>query len=147
MTTPPPVVVAQQAVKQLDLPSNGIEMAPPTTSPQLVNVSTWLWLDPATWKPYTATASIAGVSATATATPQKVVWNIGDGNTVTCDNQHPLRPVATECHDNLLLHLVGTVQHADRRRLPSDGDDRVASHVDCRRRRWWRQPRPRPWSG
>ena len=85
VTAPPPVVVAQQATKQLDLPSTGIEMAPPTTSPQLVNVSTWLWLDPATWKPYTATASIAGVAATATATPQKVVWNMGDGNTVTCD--------------------------------------------------------------
>jgi hypothetical protein len=85
VTTPPPVVIAQQAVKQLDLPSIGIEMAPPTTSPQLVNVSTWLWLDPATWKPYAATASIAGVAATATATPEKVVWNMGDGHSVTCD--------------------------------------------------------------
>lgn len=85
VTTPPPVVVAQQAVKQLDLPTTTINMAPPITSPQLVNVSTWLWLDSATWKPYTATASIAGVAATATATPQKVVWNMGDGNTVTCD--------------------------------------------------------------
>ena len=99
VTAPPPVIVAQQATKQLDLPSTGIEMAPPTTSPQLVNVSTWLWLNPATWKPYTATASIDGVSATATATPQKVVWNMGDGNTVTCDGPgtpyDPSQPNAT----------------------------------------------------
>jgi uncharacterized Zn-finger protein len=99
VTTPPPVVVAQQAVKQIDLPSTGIEMAPPTTSPQLVNVSTWLWLDAATWKTYTATASIAGVSATATATPEKVIWNMGDGNAVTCDGPgtpyDPSQPNAT----------------------------------------------------
>lgn len=85
VTAPPPVVVAQQAEKQLDLPSITIDMAPPPASPQLVNVSTWLWLDPTGWKPYTATAAIDGVAATAIATPEKVVWNMGDGNTITCD--------------------------------------------------------------
>jgi hypothetical protein len=102
VAAPPPVVVAQQATKQLNLPSNGIEMAPPTTSPELVNVSTWLWLNAATWKPYTATASIAGVAATATATPQNVIWNMGDGHTVTCDGPgspyDPSQPNAsTDC--------------------------------------------------
>jgi hypothetical protein len=44
-----PAALAQQAVSQLPLGSPSIEMAPPTTSEQLVNVSTWLWLNPAAW--------------------------------------------------------------------------------------------------
>jgi hypothetical protein len=99
VTAPPPVVVAQQAEKQLDLPAITIDMAPPPTSPQLVNVSTWLWLDPVAWKPYSATAAIDGVAATATATPEKVVWNMGDGSTITCDGPgtpyDPAEPNAT----------------------------------------------------
>jgi hypothetical protein len=99
---PSPAVVALQAEKQLELPATTIEMAPPSTSPQLVNVSVWLWQDAATWKTYTATASIDGVSATATATPEEVVWNMGDGHTVTCDGPGtPYNPsdlnAATSC--------------------------------------------------
>ena len=96
---PSPVVVALQAEKQLTLPATTIEMAPPAATAQLVNVSSWLWLNPATWKPYTATASIDGVSATATATPEQVVWNMGDGSTVTCHGPgtpyDPSQPNAT----------------------------------------------------
>jgi hypothetical protein len=96
---PNPVAVALQAEKQLTLPATTIEMAPPAATAQLVNVSSWLWLNPATWKPYTATASIGGVSATATATPEQVVWNMGDGNSVTCDGPgtpyDPSQPNAT----------------------------------------------------
>jgi hypothetical protein len=84
---PPPVpgVVALQAERQLQLPSATIEMAPPARAFELVNLSTWLWLNPAIWKPYSATASIDGVAATATATPEKVLWNMGNGAIVTCD--------------------------------------------------------------
>ena len=62
-----------------------IEMAPPAAATQLVNLSSWIWLSAQTWKTYTATASIDGVSASATATPEEVVWNMGDGDSVTCD--------------------------------------------------------------
>jgi hypothetical protein len=93
------MAIALQAEKQLTLPATTIEMAPPAATAQLVNVSSWLWLDPATWKPYTATASIDGVSATATATPEEVVWNMGDGNSVTCHGPgtpyDPSQPNAT----------------------------------------------------
>jgi hypothetical protein len=82
---PPPAAVALQAEKQVPLGSPTIETAPPLTSEQLVNVGGWLWIDPAGWKPLQATATIAGVSASATATPQKVVWSTGDGTTLTCD--------------------------------------------------------------
>ena len=80
-----PAVVAEQAVKQLAFGSPSIEMAPPNGSPQLVSVATWLWLDSGTWQTLTATANAGTVTATATATPSKVVWDMGDGDSVTCD--------------------------------------------------------------
>jgi hypothetical protein len=79
-----PVVVALQAVRQLGLGSPTIEMAPPTGHPQLVGVATWLWIDPGAWKMLTASASAGPVTTTATAVPTKVVWDMGDGDTVTC---------------------------------------------------------------
>ena len=36
--------------RKLPLGSPSIEMAPPATSEQLVNVSTWLWINPAAWQ-------------------------------------------------------------------------------------------------
>jgi hypothetical protein len=80
-----PVVVAQQAVKQLGFVSPTIEMAPPDGSPQLVGVASWLWLAPGAWQTLTASASAGPVTTTATATPSKVVWDMGNGDTVTCD--------------------------------------------------------------
>jgi hypothetical protein len=80
-----PVAVAEQAVKQLGLASPTIEMAPPDGSPQLVGVATWLWINAGAWKTLTASATAGPVTTTATATPTKVVWDMGDGQSVTCD--------------------------------------------------------------
>ena len=80
-----PAVLAQQAESQLPLPAPSIEMAPPANRDQLVNVSSWLWIDAAAWRPMSATAAAGPVSATATAAPTEVVWNMGDGHSVTCD--------------------------------------------------------------
>ena len=94
-----PVVVAQQAVKQLLLASPTIEMAPPSGSPQLVGVATWMWVNPGAWQTLSASATAGTVTTTATATPSKVVWNMGDGATVTCDGPgtaySPAAPNAT----------------------------------------------------
>jgi hypothetical protein len=79
------VVVAQQAASQLAFGSPTIEMAPPDGDPQLLGVATWLWIDPGAWRTLTATANAGTVTATATAMPSKVVWDMGDGNQVTCD--------------------------------------------------------------
>ena len=79
-----PMVVALQAVRRLGLGSPTIEMAPPTGDPQLVGVATWLWIDPGAWKAVSASASAGPVTTTATATPSKVVWDMGDGASVTC---------------------------------------------------------------
>ena len=80
-----PVVLAQQAVNQLGFGSPTIEMAPPSGSAQLVGVATWLWIDPGGWRTLSASASAGTVTTTAQATPSKVVWDMGDGHSVTCD--------------------------------------------------------------
>jgi hypothetical protein len=79
------VALAQQAVKQLGFASPTIEMSPPEGSPQLVGVATWLWIAPAAWQTLTASATAGPVTTTATAVPSKVVWDMGDGDSVTCD--------------------------------------------------------------
>ncbi len=80
-----PVTVALQAARQLALSSPSIEMAPPPGHPQLVGVATWLWIAPPAWQTLSASASVGPVTTTATAVPAKVVWDMGDGWTVTCD--------------------------------------------------------------
>lgn len=80
-----PAALAEQAVSKLGLASPTIEMSPPAGSPQLVGVATWMWIDPSAWRTLTASASAGPVTSTATAMPSKVVWNMGDGDTVTCN--------------------------------------------------------------
>jgi len=82
--TPPtvsPEQVAQMARKQLRLPAPAITASPSGT--QLVHLPTWLWLSSG-WTDAVATASVPGVSVTATATPVTVRWSMGDGTIVTC---------------------------------------------------------------
>ncbi|MFI7679533.1 hypothetical protein [Actinophytocola sp. NPDC049390] len=48
-----------------------------------MQLPTWLWLADG-WETVTATASVPGVSVTATAKPELVTWLMGDGAIVTC---------------------------------------------------------------
>jgi hypothetical protein len=106
-TAAPPValnvgLLALQAESKLPLASPTIETAPPSGTPQLVGVPTWLWIDSGPWQDMSATATAGMVVATATAIPAKVVWNMGDGNQVTCDGPgtvyDPSTPnAATDC--------------------------------------------------
>ena len=72
-----PVVVAHQAYTQLKPPPPVVAMSP--SSFQVVGVPTWLWIDAAGWTARSTTASVPGVTVTATATPVSVVWDLGDG--------------------------------------------------------------------
>jgi hypothetical protein len=83
-TTPPvtPEAVAWRAVSQLMLPDVVVRLNP--AGDQLVNLPTWLTVDASSWRAQSATASVPGVSVTATATPMKAVWSMGDGATVVC---------------------------------------------------------------
>ena len=75
--------VARQAESRLAFALPTASMAPPPNS-VVVNFPTWLWVAPSAWHTLSATAAAGGVSATATAEPARVVWNMGDGNSVIC---------------------------------------------------------------
>jgi hypothetical protein len=77
-----PAVLARQAYNQLALPSPAIRVSP--TGEQLVNLPSWLWLDPSSWGDRSASAAVPGVSVTARARPGTVSWSMGDGTTVSC---------------------------------------------------------------
>ncbi len=70
---------------------------------QLVGLQSWLWVD-TPWAPAEASASVSGVTATVTATPEVVVWDTGDGHVVTCrdpgsryDTTEPPAPRSSTC--------------------------------------------------
>ena len=62
----------------------------PVTSPgidvdQITGLPTWLWLDPGSFAELSARAAIPGFWVEVTARPQRVTWDMGDGETVVCD--------------------------------------------------------------
>ena len=77
-----PVEVALSAERTITLPDPSPSTDPAGTA--VVNLPTWLRIDPSIWHPHSATATIGTVSATAVATPVSVTWSMGDGATVTC---------------------------------------------------------------
>lgn len=77
--------LAEQARSQLRLPSPRIVANP--AGAQLVNLPTWLWVDPASWGTRSATAQVPGVLVTAVARPTSVSWAMGDGTSVSCPGQ------------------------------------------------------------
>lgn len=74
-----PVALAQQAIRYSPLPAPALGMSPSSDRDQLVNVPTWLWINPAAWQPVSASASAGGVTVTTSAKPLRVVWDPGDG--------------------------------------------------------------------
>lgn len=74
---------AEAALADLDLPGPAIATSPAPGTEHLVGLPTWLWLED--WSPRSASAALAGVSATVTVEPTAVRWDTGDGATVTCD--------------------------------------------------------------
>src|SRR5437588_771114 len=66
-------------------PPPTVNLNPAATQDQLVELPTWLWIDPNQWRPVSATATAGPVSSTVTATPKHVVWKMGDGFSVICN--------------------------------------------------------------
>ncbi len=53
----------------------------------MIGMPTWMWVSNRadnTWGPITREATAAGFTVTATAKVVKIVWNMGDGSSVTC---------------------------------------------------------------
>lgn len=58
-------------------------------SKSYVGVPIWMWVEnpqPLTFGPYTETATLGGITITATAQVTSIIWNMGDGNSVGCAN-------------------------------------------------------------
>jgi hypothetical protein len=92
---PAPAVLAAQAINRIGIRGPEIGVAPSTGGSGLVGLPVWLWtaVTPTTWGPASATAAVPGLSVTATARAERIVWDMGDGHSVTCDNPGtPYRP-------------------------------------------------------
>lgn len=82
-----PAVLAQQAIGSMTLRAPEIKLAPPPESMSgLVGLPVWMWVEPGsdTTGPVRASASAGGVTVNAVAQVSQVLWDMGDGNTVTC---------------------------------------------------------------
>ncbi|MGI8663983.1 MAG: hypothetical protein ACR2LQ_12365 [Acidimicrobiales bacterium] len=75
-----PATLAQYAERALPLLYPAPSTAPPNDTPQLVGVSTWLWIDEQDFREVDASISIANLSVTARAHPTRVIWVMGDGS-------------------------------------------------------------------
>jgi hypothetical protein len=84
----PAEALAARALSQITLPTPTPSTAPPRNIVGLVGIATWLWIEPSQWTALSATAAAGGISVTATATPVRTVWDLGEG--------HGRRPVT--CH-------------------------------------------------
>ncbi|WP_159401121.1 ATP/GTP-binding protein [Streptomyces sp. NRRL B-24484] len=93
-TTPPPgyggmvdpAVIAQNMVSRMGLTGADIGTAPKQGGTSLVGLPVWLWNNTSatTWGPNSASASAGGVTVTATARVDRIIWSTGDGTSVTC---------------------------------------------------------------
>lgn len=82
-----PRTLAQEAIASMTLRAPEIGMAPPPGSASgLVGLPVWMWVERGadTTGPARASASAGGVTVTAVAQVSQVLWDMGDGNAVTC---------------------------------------------------------------
>ncbi|MFL1376781.1 hypothetical protein [Nocardiopsis protaetiae] len=80
-----PRTVAEQARATMTLPSPNPTASPGFDADTVVGFPVWLWADPASWEPVSATAEVSAGSVTVTATPDRATWHLGDGTTLTCE--------------------------------------------------------------
>lgn len=85
---PDPAVLAQRAIAALEVSAPPIQMSPPPGSEgATIGFPVWMWLEPGVEStgPITESVSAGGITVTATATLGRVVWDMGDGTTVSCE--------------------------------------------------------------
>jgi len=82
-----PVTVAYRAVAMMRLAPPLVKTAPGVGQVGLVNMPVWLWVDKTenTWGPIERSASVPGLTVTATAHVKAINWSMGDGNTIRCE--------------------------------------------------------------
>ena len=97
--TPAPATLARIAMERMDLhaPNIGLWPHPLEELPNGYNYvgwNNWMWIKnptPNTWGPITKTVTQSGHSITATAAVTHLTWEMGNGDTKTCDKgiEHP----------------------------------------------------------
>jgi hypothetical protein len=85
---PTPAQVAAEALAELTVYGPQIGTAPQATGHGLVGLPVWLWTDrnADTWGPIKVSKTDGGITVNLEADAQYVVWDMGDGHSVRCDN-------------------------------------------------------------
>ena len=85
---PTPAQLAQQALAKIHLLGARIGLAPDPGGSGLVGNPVWMWtaVTAQTWGPQTATATGGAITVTLTAQATRIVWDMGNGHSVSCDN-------------------------------------------------------------
>ena len=83
-----PEEAARIVVERMDLRAADIGIVPEDTPGRigLVGLPVWMWTTPgpSTFGPQTLTGTAGGITITATARVERIVWSMGDGTSVTC---------------------------------------------------------------
>lgn len=112
-----PALLAQEALDRTPIPAPEVRLNPPAGRDQVVNVPTWMWLDPGSWAPVSATASAGSVTVTATATPTSVSWDMGNGDVVICTGPgtpyDPSKPSAEQHSECTYTYRRSSAREAD----------------------------------
>lgn len=97
-----PTDLRDEAIDTLSLPFPTVAMNP--AGDQVVHIESWLWVDDAIWTTHSKSVSAGGVTTTVTAAPKRVIWDLGNGDTVVCggpgkpyDPSIPSDEQATDC--------------------------------------------------
>lgn len=114
-----PEALAQQALNEVPVPQPGINMNPSADKGAVTNVETWLWIDRSQWQPVSASASAGNVTVTTTAAPDHVVYDMGNGDKVTCNGPgtpyEPNRPAADQSTDCSYTYTRSSANQPDGR--------------------------------
>ena len=75
-----PATLAQNAVSSMQLSTAVVETAPAPPHAEVVGVEVWLWVPKSQWVTLSKTVRAGATSVTATAVPNLVTWDMGDGS-------------------------------------------------------------------
>lgn len=82
-----PMTLVYESIAEMHLAPPQIKTAPAVGQVGLVNMPVWMWVTKTenTWGPIVRSASVPGLSVTATARVKAINWSMGDGKTVRCE--------------------------------------------------------------
>ena len=124
------------ALARADLPlvHPAPKFSPRNGVPQITGLRTWMWIDPDDWQPRSATAAIPGLSATVTATPQRMEWHMGQGQG-TRSSATGQAPSTTSTSDPKYQSSDCTHLYQDRDDYDDTSRTRLVDHLDRHQRR------------